>query len=290
VSVDVAVIGSPFLDLVFAGMPRLPGLGEEVVGRTLHVVPGGTAIQAIGLARLGVPVALVSPRGSDVGGRLLAETLARERVDWLGPSADRTPATAVLSTPDGVGMASVTDQVEVTEDDVISAGATRVVVSLGRAHLRPPGVPACFVSGSIEIEAGVRPPDDEPVPGDLLIVNEREARSLTGEDVEGAARTLASGGMTAVVTSGKEPAIGVRDGELARATPPRVDLIDATGAGDLFVAALVWADRQGSPLAVALAWACLYAALSVGSPTALEGARHLDQLLEEGRRQGLSPP
>ena len=52
---------TPFLDLVFEGLPRLPGAGEEVVGRALHVVPGGTAVQAIGLARLGLSVALVSP-------------------------------------------------------------------------------------------------------------------------------------------------------------------------------------------------------------------------------------
>jgi sugar/nucleoside kinase (ribokinase family) len=284
------VIGSPFLDLVFAGMPRLPVLGEEVVGRTLYVVPGGTGIQAIGLARLGVPVALISPRGSDVGGRILAETLERERVEWRGPSADRTPATAVLSTPDGVGMASVTDQVEVTADDVISAGASRVVLSLGRAHLRPPGIPACFVSGSIEIEAGARPTLEEPVPGDLLVVNQREAQSLTGEEAEAAARALARQGITAVVTSGRDPAIGAREGEIVRATPPEVDVVDATGAGDLFVAALVWADLRGSPLAGALAWACLYAALSVGSPTALDGARHLDEVLDEGRRRGVSPP
>jgi sugar/nucleoside kinase (ribokinase family) len=50
----VAVVGAPFLDLVFEGLPRLPREGEEVVGRALHLVPGGTAIQAIGLARLGL--------------------------------------------------------------------------------------------------------------------------------------------------------------------------------------------------------------------------------------------
>ena len=57
----VAVVGAPFLDLVFEGLPRLPTAGEEVVGRALHVVPGGTTIQAIGIERLGIPATLVAP-------------------------------------------------------------------------------------------------------------------------------------------------------------------------------------------------------------------------------------
>src|SRR5207248_652902 len=63
-AVDVAVVGSPFLDLTFEGLPRVPLPGEELVGRALHVAPGGTGMQAIGLARLGLSVTLVAPLGS----------------------------------------------------------------------------------------------------------------------------------------------------------------------------------------------------------------------------------
>jgi len=53
---------------------------------------------------------------------------------------------------------------------------------------------------------------------------------------------------------------------------------------------VVWAVLRGLALPDALAWACLFAGLSVSVPTALAGARRLDELLEEGRRRGLSPP
>jgi ribokinase len=287
---SAAVVGAPFLDLVFEGLPRLPAAGDEVVGRGLHVVPGGSAIQAIGLARLGVSTTLVAPRADDLAGRIVAELLEREGVRWLGPAAERTASTAVLSAGDGVAMATAPADGEPTLDDVADAGADTVVLSFGRAHLRPADARACFVTGQVEIAAGARPPA-RTSDGDVLVVNEREARALTGEpDAEVAARLLARGCETAIVTTGAAGAVGVRGDRLVRSPAPGVDVVDATGAGDLFVAAIVWATGRGLDLETALAWACLFAGLSVAAPTALAGARTADELLAEGRRRGLSPP
>jgi sugar/nucleoside kinase (ribokinase family) len=93
-----------------------------------------------------------------------------------------------------------------------------------------------------------------------------------------------------VVTTGADGAIAASGDRLARATSPEVEVADATGAGDLFVAAFVWAERRGLDLDDALGWACLAAGLSVRAPTALDGAPQLDDLLREGRSRGLSPP
>jgi sugar/nucleoside kinase (ribokinase family) len=290
-SVDVAVVGSPYLDLVFEGLPRVPGLGEEVVGAGFRAVPGGTAIQAIGMARLGLSVALVAPRGTDAGGRLIAEALEREGVRWIGSDATSTPTTAVLSTARGTAMATAPGDGEATADEVAGTQPARVVLSLGRAGLRPREVPACFVTGSIEIEAGIRPPEDPFVEGDVLVVNAREAEALTGaSDVEVAARELARDAGSAVLTLGDEGAVGVRGVDVVRVPAHEVEPADVTGAGDLFVAAWVWAAARRLALRPSLEWACLAAALSVKAPTALEGAVRLDDLLEEGRRRGLTPP
>jgi ribokinase len=289
-SASVAVVGSPFLDLVFEGLPRLPAAGDEVVGRGLHVVAGGTAIQAIGLARLGVPTTLVAPRPDDVGGRIVAELLDREGVPWVGSPAEHAAATAVLSSAGGVAMATAPGDGAISLEDVAAVGAGTVVLSLGRAHLRPPDVRVCFVTGSIEIEAGARPPADTS-PGDVLVVNEREALALTGEaDAEAAAVALEGACETAIVTTGARGAVAVRNGTVFRSPAPNVDVVDATGAGDLFVAAIVWATERRIDLETALAWACLSAGLSVAAPTALAGAPRLDDLLGEGGRLGLSRP
>jgi sugar/nucleoside kinase (ribokinase family) len=291
-SVDVTVVGNPFLDLVFEGLPRIPGPGQEVVGTSFHAVPGGTAIQAIGMARLGLSVALVSSRGTDAGGRLIADVLEQEGVRWIGPQTADTPTTAILSVPEGTAMATAPGGGEPSTDEVSATRPSRVVLSLGRAGLRPPGVPACFVTGSIEVEGGTRLPEAGPVvDGDVMVMNAREAATLTGEtDVEASVRTLAQRGGSAVVTDGGAGAVGVHRDELVQVPAPEVHAVDATGAGDLFVAALLWATGRGLPLRPSLEWACLSAGLSVTTPTALAGALHLDSLLDEGRRRGLTPP
>jgi sugar/nucleoside kinase (ribokinase family) len=96
--------------------------------------------------------------------------------------------------------------------------------------------------------------------------------------------------MTAVVTLGADGAIATEGDEVVRTGAPRVDVVDATGGGDLFVSAYVWADLRGAPLGHRLAWATLYATLSIREPTAFTGAVHLDELLSEGRARGLIPP
>jgi sugar/nucleoside kinase (ribokinase family) len=66
-------------------------------------------------------------------------------------------------------------------------------------------------------------------------------------------------------------------------------VIDTTGAGDLFAAALAWADLLGADPEVAIAWANLYAGLSVVAHTGTGGAATRERLVEEGEKRGLPP-
>jgi hypothetical protein len=52
---------------------------------------------------------------------------------------------------------------------------------------------------------------------------------------------------------------------------------------------LAWADLMGADPEVALAWANLYAGLSVGSHTGIGGAVTRERLVEEGERRDLPP-
>jgi len=82
----------------------------------------------------------------------------------------------------------------------------------------------------------------------------------------------------------------VADGELVRAPGRPVAAVDTTGAGDLFTAAYVWADLAGAPLLHRLQWAVLYAALSVGVPTAVAGAGTLAALVAAAAELDLTTP
>jgi sugar/nucleoside kinase (ribokinase family) len=288
---DVAVVGAPFVDLTFAGLEHLPAAGEEVIGQELRMGPGGTGMQAVALARLGLSTALVSPVGADVGGRMLRSIFADEDVTWLGPEVNATPTTAILSTPGGAAMATAPVDAEPSRDDVVAADAGAVVLSLGRMPLRPPNAAAYATTGTVEVEAGVRP-DETPLEGTrALILNEDEAVRISGaRDASDAAARLVGPVRSVVVTLGAGGALAVEGGREVRASAPSLEAVDATGAGDLFVAAYVWADLAGFGTDARLAWACLYAGLSVRAPTALDGALRLDELLSEGKRRRMPGP
>ena len=289
-TVDVAVIGSPFLDLTFEGLPRTPQPGEEILARELHATPGGTGMQAIGLARLGLSVAIIGPLGAGFGADVLRRTLEDEGVRVAGDAASgRTATTVLLSTTAGVAMATVLGEGEPSPDDVRAIGAGALVMSLGRLPLAPPEAAIYAVTGGLELGNVAEGPLERLNGVRACIANAREVTRLTGEDdpMEGG-RVVARSGTTAVVTMGAGGALAVHGTDVVSVPAPRVDVVDATGAGDLFVAAYVWADLCGAALEDRLRWATLYASLSVRAPTALAGAVRLEDLSREGSSIGLS--
>ncbi len=125
-----------------------------------------------------------------------------------------------------------------------------------------------------------------------MFVNRREALGLTGADtVEEAAARLAGLAETCVVTLAGEGALGCTAGELVHVPAERVhEVVDTTGAGDLLVAAYVWADLHGAEPADRLRWAVLYASLAVTSATGIGGAVTETELLQAGAARGLAAP
>jgi sugar/nucleoside kinase (ribokinase family) len=90
-----------------------------------------------------------------------------------------------------------------------------------------------------------------------------------------------------VVTLGSRGALELADGALVRAPAPEIEVVDTTGAGDLFVAAYVVADLAGAGGPERLAYAVLYAGLSVRKPTGVLGAPTLSELEHEARARGV---
>jgi len=104
---------------------------------------------------------------------------------------------------------------------------------------------------------------------DLLVVNEIEARAL-GSELDSYRGLLAA-------THGARGAVLSRNGEqIASAAPPRVDVVDTTGAGDAFTAALTVSLVGGMAPQAALERACVVGALATTRP----GAQTSPTLLE----------
>jgi sugar/nucleoside kinase (ribokinase family) len=291
VSIDLACGELGFVDLTFAGLDALPAAGEERHAADFLRSPGGGAITAIGAARLGLATALVSPIGADADGDFLRAALAAEGVRWAGRRVARTAVTAVLPADGDRAMATFDPGEQLTAGELAAVAPRAVVLSLPRLGVAPPAARLYATVGDADARAAAGADLGGIEGAHVLLVNDREARLLTGlDDAEEAARRLAEQAPRVVVTLGPDGALELGDGELITERAVPFEAVDTTGAGDLFTAAYVWADLAGAGPSERLRWAVLYASLSVRVPTAVGGAARLETLVEAGVRRGLALP
>jgi sugar/nucleoside kinase (ribokinase family) len=99
---------------------------------------------------------------------------------------------------------------------------------------------------------------DHPLPhgADTILLNEVEARRLTGLGPEEAARTLGGTFRLACVTRGAAGAVAALAGRLEASPAPAVQGARSAGAGDAFAAGLLVTLARGAELADALETAC----------------------------------
>lgn len=237
-TVTLTVVGSVNLDLV-ARVERLPQPGETIAARSLERRPGGKgANQAVAAARLGAHVRFVGAVGGDA---FADEALANLVAEGVELDLERTGTT-------GLALIHVDD-----------AGENEIVIVPGaNALVRPreiEGAVLCQleVPDAVVLAAGRRasffalnaaPARVVDVEPDLLVVNELE-------------HEVFSRGKLVAVTQGARGAVLYEDGrEIARAAAPVVEVVDTTGAGDAFTAALTVSLLEGRPRQEALERAC----------------------------------
>jgi ribokinase len=281
----VVVVGSLNADL------GVPVAGLPVAGQTVAAVgevrrgPGGKgANQAVGLARLGRATSMVGAVGDDAEGEMLRSTLVGEGVDVTHVAiADAPTGLAVVLLHGGESTIVVAAGANGTVDGarVRSAGEA---VRGAAAVLTQCEVPDAALVAAAELAGGlfvVNPAPARPLPAavldrtDLLVPNRGELATLAGADepagvdaVVDLARALRPAATT-VVTCGADGAVVVEPDRVTAVPAAPARLVDATAAGDSFVAALVDAVLDGAGLPDAARWAARAAALTVGRPGAM---------------------
>lgn len=301
-SIDVLVIGGANTDFLVRG-PSLPKPGASVEGEEFQEAQGGKgANQAVCAARLGAKVAFVARVGEDERGAAIRRQLSSDGIDVTAVETDEGAATGVaLVMVDASG-----------EKQILTApGANRRLTSadIERAHelIARARVVLLQLEVPLEaIEAAVRssraagahvvldpaPPRalSEELLRDVHVIrpNAAEAEVLTGIPVtdrasaKSAAENLLRRGVGAAV-------IGAPEGDLLRTPDDElwlphlpVQVVDATGAGDAFAAALAVCMARGEDLRSAARFANAAAALATtrvgaraGLPTHAEVLRLL---------------
>ena len=120
---------------------------------------------------------------------------------------------------------------------------------------------------------------------DIVFANREEALSLyETDDLEKALDRLAEDCKLAAVTLSEEGAVIVRGAERVKIEAYEIkDLVDTTGAGDLFAAGFLFGYTQGKSLEVSGKLGCLAAAICIQQL----GPRPMVSLKEAAEREGL---
>ncbi|MGC9018267.1 MAG: ribokinase [Candidatus Bipolaricaulaceae bacterium] len=274
-------MGSLNMDLVTV-VERLPSPGETVLGRSFARYPGGKGLnQAVAAARLGAEVLLFGRVGKDPFGEELLSVAEANGVDvaFLESVDAQTGTAAILVDPKGENMIAYAPGANALVDE---AYLERVLPVLSEMDvlLVQLEIPLSTVGALLR-----RLPPERPLvilnpsPAqdlsslrlgrvDVLVPNFQEFQALTGwagspEELERVGRAFLGLGVQAlVVTAGPAGAYLVEPEGFARFPAFPAEVVDTTGAGDAFCAALAVKLGQGRGLYEAIGFANAAAALT----------------------------
>ncbi|MBP1474922.1 ribokinase [Frateuria sp. MAH-13] len=287
----IVVVGSINMDLVTQA-PRFPQPGETLLGDGFITVPGGKgANQAVAAARLGAEVALVGALGRDAFGEQLHAGLREEGVDLAHVHRldDQASGTASITVAGGenqiVVVPAANAGVMPTHIEAAREVVARADVVLVQMEIPLEAIEATLRLGKrVGVPVILNPAPARPLPAEWLALaryvtpNQHELAVLLGADPTEDFRALMRRAPGAVVlTRGGEGAWYREQGnEPAHQPSFDVAVVDSTGAGDTFNAALAAFLHEGLPQAVRKA--CAAAALAVTRLGAQPGMPHRQEL------------
>lgn len=263
----LTVVGPIFFEVFLPGRDPWPAPGEE---RYVPAIPtgfGGAINAASVAAALGVTVTLVHPFGggpTEEAARALLRRLGIREVLW--PSRPDPFITLVVPGEDR-SFLSAGDEACLGACPPIPRAPWVLVGGVREAFRNEDRVQEVRARGARVCTTGCWSlPDLERLgnrsdgPFDLLVLNRREAEQATGRAGREAIEVLAGrAAREVVVTDGAAGARGVLEGRWVEVQALPVPLVDPTGAGDAFTAALVvgrlrgWAAEQAMDLAARVA-------------------------------------
>lgn len=281
----ISVLGIFVADLAFR-TPRLPSLGETVLGQGFRMGPGGKGSnQAVAAARLGGQVGLITRLGRDSFAEMARTMYRAEGIDLghVGETAHQeTGAAAILVDERGENAIIVVPGAAGTlsPQDVAAAEGMIARSAVFLTQLEQP-IAAAAAGLALARRHGVQtilnPAPAAPLTDEILALvdcltpNESEAEALAGQPVRtlaqaraAAERLLARGPKAVILTLGAQGALVCTPGESRLA--PAVSagpVVDTTGAGDAFNGGLAVALAEGRELFAAACFACAVAGLAV---------------------------
>jgi len=280
----VLVVGEINVDLVLQGAHAFPIPGKEVlVDDVVMTLGSASAICAMGLARLGTPVAFLGKVGTDPWGDFCLDVMREAGIDVSRVAGDaklKTGVTVSISSPHDRALVSYLGSIRALRaDDVPSsafAGFDHLHVSsyFLQEGLRP-GLRGLFVRAhaaglTTSLDPGFDPSErweadivSTLAEADLFLPNEVEITAITRRgNIAEALRQLENGRTRVIAKLGAEGCMTLEHGQPLAVPAFRVDPVDTTGAGDSFDAGFLHAWLRGLPVRDALRWGAACGSLS----------------------------
>ena len=320
--VDVLGVGALNLDLFFeveglewGGLRFVPGTevigeGERFVSvlaqlkanaRPLGRSGGGSAANCTyALSRMGFSTAFLGNVGEDEEGDFLLSGMGRIDTTHVGRSGRSGQCLSLLK--DGeralVVLPNANDRIRFTDDDLALANRCKVVHMSSFASRAALDQQVVLADGLVEdvivsLDPGERYARrglDDMMPllrrTDVLFLNDREMRMLTGMGArEGGQRLLGLGPDVVVCKSGEKGSSIIIEEGLLPIEPVPVRVVDATGAGDVYAAGFLAGILKGWSLRRSGDFASLVASMSIGG-IGREAYPDKDVLVHFGRYGG----
>lgn len=279
--IDLLLAGTVFFDVVFTGLEQPPAPGTEVWAHGMGSSPGGIANLAVAASRLGLRTCLAAGFGDDLYADWLWNVLSQQEHISLQRSIRHTDA----HTPVTVALAYDDDRAFVTHGHPWPTSvcalltppppARAVLVDVGDETMRASHWwrTSAEQGALVFATAGWDPAQqwDQHILEELrhchgFLPNAPEAMGYTHTTTpQAAAAALSDYVPLTVVTMGTDGVIGIdrSTGEEAHIKAVPVRVVDTTGAGDVFAAAIVLGTLRGWALERRLRFAALCAALAV---------------------------
>lgn len=282
---------------VTATVPRVPALGDRVTALSVSRSFGGmTANAACAASRFGLKTEFFGTVGGDPEGDAALSELERYGVEtrWVVRSVAPTTTAILLLGPDGE-RSIISEPMRFDYgplEEALKAYSNRANACVHVDGYRLPeavgllqGARALGLRTSADLDGMEEQQLKESLPEvaaslDLLILNSRLVAALDPDPALAAGRLRGLGAGVVAITLGERGAMVAWKGGASLLRAPKVEVRDATGAGDAFAGAFLagWLGGYGPEEAAKSAVAA--GAISVGA----RGARgHLPDRVEAGR-------
>jgi ribokinase len=287
---NVTVVGQLARDLVLVvdGLPEAGGSGA--VHQRREMLGGKGANQAVALAQLGARPALVAVAGDDATGDALLRQAVADGIDIRGVvrrAGSPTGLIVEVLEPQGRWryLEHLPESVLLTAADIAAAGPLGAPDAV-LVQLQQPAAAVLAAArrardaGALLVLDGTPPPEHRDALlalADVIRADASEAELLPGGPADDPDRLLAAARRLLDTDAGPSVvALAFAGGNLFTWRDPQIeslvlplgdtDVVDTTGGGDAFVAALTVALLRGDPVPAAARLAVAASAATVGHP------------------------